>query len=73
MSAIKIVAIALIVAGALGLAYGAFSYTETTHQATVGPFDLSVRDKETVKIPVWASLGAILVGGALVLLGSKKG
>ena len=31
MNPIKIVAIVLIVAGALGLAYGGFSYTKETH------------------------------------------
>lgn len=73
MSAIKIVAVALIVAGVLGLAYGGFSYTEATQHATLGTFALSVRESEAFKNPVWASADAILVGGVLALLGRKKG
>jgi hypothetical protein len=63
----------LIVAGVLGLVYGSFSYTKETHETKIGPLELSVKEKETVNIPVWAGIGAIVVGGALLLLGSKKG
>jgi multidrug transporter EmrE-like cation transporter len=72
MNAIKMAAIALIVAGILGLAYGGFSYTKETHEATLGPIKLSVEEKKTVNVPVWAGVGAIVVGGVLLLLGSKK-
>jgi multidrug transporter EmrE-like cation transporter len=72
MSAVKIAGIVLIVAGVLGLVYGSFSYTKETHQAKVGPIELSVKDKETVNVPVWAGVGAIVIGGVLLLLGSKK-
>jgi hypothetical protein len=58
MSAIKIAAVVLIVAGVLGLAYGSFSYTKETHHATLGPIDLSVKDRETINVPVWAGVGA---------------
>ena len=54
MNAVRIVGIVLIVAGALGLAYGSFSYTKETHQAKVGPIELSIKDRETVNVPVWA-------------------
>jgi len=72
MNALKTLAIVLIVAGALGLAYGSFTYTKDTHNAKLGPIELSVKDKETVNIPSWAGVGAILIGGLLLLLGSKK-
>jgi len=72
MNAIKIAAIALIVAGVLGLVYGSFSYTKETHETTLGPIELSVKDKETVNVPVWAGVGAIVIGGVLLLFGSKK-
>ena len=71
MSALKIVAILLIAAGILGLVYGGFTYTKTTHEAKLGPLELSVKDKETVNIPVWAGVGAIVVGGVLLLVGKK--
>jgi hypothetical protein len=72
MNAIKMVAIALIVAGVLGLGYGSFSYTRQTHDLKMGPIEMSVKEKETVNIPVWAGAGAIAVGVALLLLGGRK-
>ena len=72
MNAIKAIAFALILAGALGLVYGGFSYTKETHEAKLGPIELSVKDKETVNIPVWAGVGAILVGGVLLVFGGSK-
>jgi hypothetical protein len=72
MDAIKIAAVALIAAGILGLVYGSFTYTKETHEAKLGPIELSVKEKETVNIPVWGGVGAIVLGGGLLLLGSKK-
>jgi hypothetical protein len=72
MSGVKILAIVLIVAGGLGLAYGGFSYTKETHSAKLGPIELSVKDKETVNVPVWAGVGAIVVGGLLLLFAGKN-
>ena len=73
MNAIKMAAVVLIATGVLGLVYGSFSYTRDTHEAKLGPIELSVRDKETVHIPVWAGVGTIVIGGALLLIGGKKG
>ena len=72
MNAGKLVGIVLIVAGDLALVYGSFSYTKETHEAKLGPVELSVKDKQTVNIPVWAGVGAIVIGGALLLLGGKR-
>ena len=71
MNAVKIAAIVLIVAGILGLAYGSFSYTKETHEAKLGPIELSVKDRQTVNVPVWAGVGAIVIGGVILLFGSK--
>ena len=73
MNAVKMAAVVLIAAGVLGLVYGSFSYTKDTHEAKLGPIELSVKDKETVNIPVWAGVGAIVIGGALLAIGGKKG
>jgi TRAP-type C4-dicarboxylate transport system permease small subunit len=72
MSAIKIAAIVLIAAGILGLVHGGFSYTKETHEAKIGSLELSVKDKDTVNVPVWAGVGAIVVGGLLLLVPKKS-
>lgn len=72
MNAIKVMAIVLIVAGSLGLLYGKFSYTKETHNIKLGPLDMSVAEKETVNVPLWAGVAAILGGGVLLLYASKK-
>lgn len=70
MSGARIAAIVLIVAGVLGLAYGGFTYTKSTHDAKLGPFEFSIKDKETVNIPVWAGIAAIVAG--VVIFVRKK-
>ncbi|WP_311222116.1 MULTISPECIES: hypothetical protein [unclassified Acidovorax] len=72
MNPIRLVAIVLIAAGALGLAYGGFSYTKETTVVKVGPLEISAQEKETVNIPLWAGIGAIVVGGLLLVLGGKR-
>ncbi|QCB47878.1 hypothetical protein [Hydrogenophaga sp. PAMC20947] len=72
MNSIKMAGIALVVAGALGLAYGGFSFTKETHETKLGPLTLSVKEQQSVNIPAWAGVGAILIGGALLLFGGKR-
>lgn len=72
MNAGKIAGIALIVLGILALVYGGFSYTKETHEAKLGPIEFSVKDKQRVNVPMWAGVGAIVAGGALLLLAGKK-
>ena len=72
MNAVKLAAILLIVAGVLGATYGGFSYTRETHAANIGPLHLQVSEQERVNIPMWAGIGAIGVGLALLLAGSRK-
>ena len=72
MDSLKVIAIVLIIAGALGLVYQQFSFTKETHSAKIGPLELSVKEKETVNVPLWASIGAIGVGVVLLVTGRKK-
>ena len=72
MNAMKMVGIVLIVAGILGLVYGGFSYTKETHETKIGPLTLSVTDKETVNVPIWAGIGSIVLGGVLLVVGGRK-
>ena len=71
MSGIRIVAVIAILLGLAGLAYGQFSYTDSTHEAKIGPIDFSVKEKKTVNIPKWAGL-AFIVAGVVVLVLPKR-
>jgi len=72
MSAIRILAIVLIVAGILGLVYGGFTYTTESHDLKLGKLELSVKDKETINIPIWVGAGAIVVGAVLFFVRQKN-
>jgi len=67
MSAFKIGGIALIALGVLGLVYGGFTYTKETHEAKIGPLEMSVKDNETVNVPIWAGVAAVVAGGLLLV------
>lgn len=67
----KLAALLLIVAGVLGLAYGGFTYTKATHETKIGPLELTVKDRETVNIPVWAGAGALIAGVMLLVVRVK--
>jgi hypothetical protein len=73
MNMVKVIGVLLIVAGVLGVVFSTFSFTKETHEAKLGPIELSVKEKQTVNIPVWASVAAIIVGGVLLVVGSKRG
>jgi TRAP-type C4-dicarboxylate transport system permease small subunit len=68
----RLVAIVLIVLGIVGLIYGGITYTQRTHDAKIGPIDISVNENKTVPIPVWAGVGAIVVGGLLLFTGGRS-
>ena len=72
MNSLKGVAILLLVAGALALVYGGFTYTKKTHKAELGPLSFSIKDKETVNVPVWAGIAAVVAGGVLLFVNTKK-
>jgi drug/metabolite transporter (DMT)-like permease len=69
----KILGIALIAGGILGLVYGGFTYTKETHETKIGPLVLSITDKETVNVPIWVGVGAIVIGGLILGFGNRKG
>jgi hypothetical protein len=72
MNGMKIIALALIAAGVLSLTYGGFSYTKNTHEAKIGPIEMTMKEKETMNVPVWAGVAAIVAGAALLLVGARK-
>jgi hypothetical protein len=68
----RLLGIVLIAAGLLGLLYGGFSYTKDSHDLKLGPIELTVKEKQSVNVPVWAGVGAIVAGAALLALGGRK-
>ena len=68
----KIAGILLLIAGALALAYGGFSYTKDSTAVKLGPMELTVKEKKTISVPVWMGIGAIVLGGVLLVAGNKK-
>ena len=72
MNTTKLLAIILIVAGALSLVYGGFSYTKDTTAVKLGPIEMTVKEKKTVNVPLWAGIGAIVLGGVLLATGGKR-
>ena len=69
---LKILGIALIALGVLGLVYGQFSYTRESHDADLGVVKLSIKEKETVEVPTWAGVAAIGAGVLLLMLPRKR-
>ncbi|WP_204247606.1 hypothetical protein [Acidovorax carolinensis] len=72
MNALRVTGVILIVLGLAGFFTGGFSFTKETTQAKIGPLELTVKDKETVNVPQWLSLGAIALGAVVLVLGFRK-
>jgi len=68
----RIIAIVLIVLGALALIYGGFSYTQDRTAAKLGPIELNVKETKTVPIPMWAGIAGTVVGGFLLVAGTRR-
>lgn len=73
MNAVKLVGVVLIAAGLAGLLYGGFSFTRETHEIKLRLIELSVKEKQAVNIPVWAGVGAIVIGAGFVADWRQKG
>jgi hypothetical protein len=72
MNAKSLVAVALLVAGIVGLLYGGFSYTKDTTVAKLGSVEISAQEQKSVDFPLWASVGAVVAGGLLLAWGGRK-
>ena len=67
----KMIAIVLLVAGTLGLIYGGFTYTKDTTVVKMGPLEITAKEQQTVNVPLWLGVGAIAIGGLLLVFGGK--
>ena len=64
----KLLGILLLAAGTVVLVYRGFTYTSEKHTAHLGPLDFQVKEKKRLEIPVWAGVGAVVIGAALLVL-----
>ena len=71
MSLKPLAGLALIALGATCLAWPDLSYTKGTHDAKFGPLEFTVKEKDTVRFPVWVGLAAI--AGGTLLVWRRKG
>ena len=67
----KMIAVALLIAGTLSLIYGGFSYTKDTTVVKLGPLEVTAKERQTVSVPLWLGVGAIVIGGVLLVIGGK--
>ena len=72
MNAMRITGIVLIVLGLAGFFTGGFSFTKDTTAAKIGPIELTVKEQESVNIPQWLSMGAVVLGAVLLVMGARK-
>ena len=68
----KLVAIVLIVLGAISLAYGGISYTRQEKVLDVGPIHATAEKHKTIPLPPLLGGIALVAGVGLLLLGPKK-
>ncbi len=68
MKAKQLAAVVLIVAGTLGLIYRGFTYTRETHEAKFGSLELSISHRSRIDVPLWASIGLIVVGVGILVV-----
>ncbi len=72
MNIVRIIGVGIMVLGVLGWIYGGFTYTKETQKKKFGPVEFSMKDRERVNVPIWASVAAVAVGGVLVVAGKKR-
>lgn len=72
MNAIKIAGVVLVVLGLAGFFTGGFSFTKDKTAAKIGPIELTVKERESINIPQWLSLGAVALGAIVLLAGFRK-
>lgn len=71
MKPIKMLGVVLLIAGTLSLVFGGFSYTKDTTAVKFGPIELTIKEKQTINVPLWLGIASIAIGGSLLVIGGK--
>ena len=69
----KPIGILLIVIGLIGVIWGGVTYVKDRDTAHLGPIHVTTETKERVPIPPMAGVAALVVGGLLVVLSTRRG
>lgn len=72
MKPAMLLGVVLIVLGAVALGYRTFSYTKEETVLQVGPLEATVESQESVTIPLWAGIGLVVLGVAVVAVGGRR-
>ncbi len=72
MTPTKLAGIALVILGGLALTYGGFSYTKDTQAVKLGPLELTVKEEQTVNVPLWVGVAAVVAGVLVLTLGAGR-
>jgi hypothetical protein len=72
MKAIAILGVLLMLLGFVGLVQKSITYTKDKDTAELGPFELSVTHRETVALPLGASVAALAAGAVLLAVGLRR-
>jgi hypothetical protein len=68
----KIVAMILLAFGLVGLTVGTVSFTTQKKVVDLGPVDIFKSTTHSQSIPIAASVAALIVGGVLLVVGSRR-
>ena len=68
----RMIGILLIVIGAVGVIWGGVTYVKDRDTTHLGPVDIVVEHKDRVSMPPVAGVAALVAGGLLVGVSSRK-
>jgi hypothetical protein len=68
----RAIGLVLLILGILAMVYGGFWYTTEEKVVDVGPLEVRAEKKERVNIPLWAGVGATVIGAALLVSGRPR-
>ena len=72
MKPVTLVGVALIILGALALAYQGITYTTREKVIDLGPFKASVDKEKSISLPPIVGVLALAGGVVLVIVGARK-
>ncbi len=69
----KTIGILLIVVGLIGVVWGGVTYVKDRDTTHIGPVHMTMETKDRVSIPPVVGIAALVVGGLLVVISTRRG